>query len=712
KCHTLCADLEKIFEDVEKNLEIFGFKKGYDGNWYCQYNHIQLLHQWKCYQAWINQQPRYVFILLYKTKYGIPRRVCMLSNGKWKDYESAFDYEHRTIMLFDQKKLKIKSLQLGNPNKSSLEFNVSIQYYNDIDIHQTHTKWACFILNHTWHFRTIDWQDGDGLANFVSLLNCYTYISNTQEFNSFHVIWKDRSNYTHKEPLNPYSITFKQGIQHIKHNLQIRSHFISGKDELILFECKFDKWKPAISSKMNNSDVLLHDIYKHLPHYPIIQVHWEIFAIFMVSYKCTTDTKRSNLPKNKDLGIELILSNQKIKFNPLLYECDLHKMKIIKDTVDVKLTRNNELQKLFHEIIRNGYLCDLITSQYTNKIKKQLYNKFKKQINYNENNPNELILNDKILTILNELKILFHDDIHKHMGYPLQLWHICAILLYCSKSCNVQFSYDQIQFRHQKWPYLDSYLREAIDILHFHERREESEMEFYCGLKNVRLENIKEIKEGFFISHVSTSDDIQIAQMYRSDQGCILHFHSSMRRSPRISSCDVSWISIFKHEREILFARPTIASALDEKIHKEQYAWNAKIESEDEYTQTILLTWVLYDQYIQQIMAISAMWRWSHSIDLNLIYVALAYNCEGDINQTFELLFEFEQWKFQDKNKQKYKKKINKFVKKRCCNHNINLFCMYLSEKYKGRTAVGHAKTCTVYNGLPFVKKDQKKLIK
>ncbi|ETO02200.1 hypothetical protein RFI_35236, partial [Reticulomyxa filosa] len=128
----------------------------------------------------------------------------------------------------------------------------------------------------------------------------------------------------------------------------------------------------------------------------------------------------------------------------------------------------------------------------------------------------------------------------------------------------------------------------------------------------------------------------------------------------------------------------------DEKTHKEEYAWNAKVESEDEYTQMILLTWVSYDQYIQQTMQISAMWN--HQIDANLIFVALHYECGGDINKAIVSLFEFEQWKFRDNNEQNYNRRMNEFLERRCCNHNVNLFCVFLSEKYKNRTAFGHAK--------------------
>ncbi|ETO02119.1 hypothetical protein RFI_35317, partial [Reticulomyxa filosa] len=59
------------------------------------------------------------------------------------------------------------------------------------------------------------------------------------------------------------------------------------------------------------------------------------------------------------------------------------------------------LQKLLHELIKNGYLCDLIPKKILSTGEKVI----KKQINYNESNEeDELILNDKIFTILNELK--------------------------------------------------------------------------------------------------------------------------------------------------------------------------------------------------------------------------------------------------------------------------------------------------------------------
>ncbi|ETN98176.1 hypothetical protein RFI_39338 [Reticulomyxa filosa] len=105
-------------------------------------------------------------------------------------------------------------------------------------------------------------------------------------------------------------------------------------------------------------------------------------------------------------------------------------------------------------------------------------------------------------------------------------------------------------------------------------------------------------------------------------------------------------------------------------------------------------------------MQISAIWN--HSIDFNLIYVAIKYKSKGYINKAIELLLEFEQWKFQDNNEQNYKKRINEFLERRCCNHNVNLFCIFLSKKYKDRTAFEHAVVNIAVNGLPFVRKNRK----
>ncbi|ETN97901.1 hypothetical protein RFI_39625 [Reticulomyxa filosa] len=193
--------------------------------------------------------------------------------------------------------------------------------------------------------------------------------------------------------------------------------------------------------------------------------------------------------------------------------------------------------------------------------------------------------------------------------------------------------------------------------------------------------------------------------MYRGDQGCILHFHPSMRRTYNIFSCDVSWISPFKHEREILFARSFVSGCDKETACKEQFAWSAKIESEDEYTQMILLTWTRYDQYIQQTMQISE--RSNHTIDPNIIYIILL---EGGITLIDLYLPFFESWRKQSNNNKKYEEKKKEFMERRCCNCNINLFSIFTAEMAPQEyTSIELAAIYTIHNGLPFVEKENEK---
>ncbi|ETO11050.1 hypothetical protein RFI_26327 [Reticulomyxa filosa] len=508
----------------------------------------------------------------------------------------------------------------------------------------------------------------------------------------------------HKESLNPYSITLKQGLQRIKDKLQIAGNAMNGTEEIIVFDYSFDKFQPPIQANINVDDMLLHDIYKHLLNFPNVQVYWEIEGEFMVLDKHIIDVRESKIRHVVHLDDVLTPRIEKPKFNPFFYTCDLHKFKSIQNLES--LSDKNAMKNILQEVIKNGYLCNLIHKRQTNA-----HETIKQKLHFNENNVDELIINDKVLTMVSDVKQLYHSDIHKYMGYPLQLHHICALLLYTEKSCNVEFGYDQMQFRHHKWKYLDMYLCQAISILHRYERREKSKMELYCGLKGVRLEDIeKKIRVGIFVCPITASDSLQIAQMNRGNRGCILHFHPSMRRASNICSCDVSWISSCKYMCEIVFSRLLMPTSGNKETNNEQNAWNAKIENETGNTQMILLTWTMYDQFIQQTIQISA-W-WNHCIDFNVIYLLLKLT-QGDINEAISNLSLFEEWKLQNDNEQKYKDSTYEFMQRRCCNNHVNLLYTFLFDRglLKKRSSIEAAILSTINNGLPFVEEDQKKQI-
>ncbi|ETO08227.1 hypothetical protein RFI_29162, partial [Reticulomyxa filosa] len=243
-------------------------------------------------------------------------------------------------------------------------------------------------------------------------------------------------------------------------------------------------------------------------------------------------------------------------------------------------------------------------------------------------------------------------------------------------------------------------------ILSKYERKEEIEEEIYCGLKGVKFTNIqKEINPGYFVTFVRASNDFTIAQFCQGSNGCILKFHPSMRRAGGIKSCDVSWLLPSLPCREILFANTPFELFLEKEIISNFQEWSARIESEDKNSQVILLTWDVYDKYIQQALEISAMWN--NAIDLNLIYIGLFL--EKKITLSIKWLSEFEKWKVQNNNAEIYKLTMHKFYQRRCCNDSLNLFTLFLEDIFKCTTPslFDIVIRYTADIGLPFVEKDK-----
>ncbi|ETO31225.1 hypothetical protein RFI_05898 [Reticulomyxa filosa] len=100
---------------------------------------------------------------------------------------------------------------------------------------------------------------------------------------------------------------------------------------------------------------------------------------------------------------------------------------------------------------------------------------------------------------------------------------------------------------------------------------------------------------------------------------------------------------------------------------------------------------------------------WSHSIDLNIIYILLI-----EAQNSMEIHQFLDGFRLaKDSIKQRYNKIMKEFMEHRCCNHDINLFFIYLEQVLnflflkKQYDAVKLALSYVVYNGLPFVQKDK-----
>ncbi|ETO35404.1 hypothetical protein RFI_01657 [Reticulomyxa filosa] len=302
---------------------------------------------------------------------------------------------------------------------------------------------------------------------------------------------------------------------------------------------------------------------------------------------------------------------------------------------------------LLHDIYKHFPHYPIIQTKPSSSYKNLLHEikQIKKQLHFNKYNVEDLVLDENVLIIMRQVKELYHSDIHKHgISSSIARNLLCII--------------------HHEWQYLDMFLLTAIKKYSFHERKEESRTNLYCRLKEVRLQNIKkDIKEGYFISHFFASDDLQTEQIYRTDH-----------------------------------------DTFEKKVAKGFNGWKAKVDSEDENTQMILLTWIMYGAFIQQSLQISAMWN--NSIDLNLIYIALE-GLHGDIEKAVGLLVKFEKWKTQDNGEAKYTQKMEEFQIRRCCNNHVNLLYMFLQEKeLLQKDCKDISALFTVSNGLPFVEKD------
>ena len=75
----------------------------------------------------------------------------------------------------------------------------------------------------------------------------------------------------------------------------------------------------------------------------------------------------------------------------------------------------------------------------------------------------------------------------------------------------------------------------------------------YSGLNGVKMDR-KTIEKGYFVTYVSTSWKKEVSKAFMGKKkGMIIEFDQEHKSGVRC--CDVSWISKFPDECEILFAR-------------------------------------------------------------------------------------------------------------------------------------------------------------
>eukprot|EP01083_Nonionella_stella_P096565 271503_1 len=149
-------------------------------------------------------------------------------------------------------------------------------------------------------------------------------------------------------------------------------------------------------------------------------------------------------------------------------------------------------------------------------------------------------------------------DRHKSMDCPLNRGEMLSFILYTGCDCNYDLCGSQRKGDYEKWTWFDHCLYNGITKL---SAKESGSFDVYTGLHGVKL-NRKSVDKAWFITYVSTSWRKDVALSFMASEGMIikidkdykndeLHYH----RTSGINCCDVSWISKFMDECEILFAR-------------------------------------------------------------------------------------------------------------------------------------------------------------
>ena len=107
---------------------------------------------------------------------------------------------------------------------------------------------------------------------------------------------------------------------------------------------------------------------------------------------------------------------------------------------------------------------------------------------------------------------------------------------------------------YRQWRIFDYCLYSAIKKLSL---KEYGEYPLYSGLSKVKL-NQKSVKRGYFPTYTSASWQKDVALAFMKNEGMLIVIDKNIRQSVNFLCCDVSWISKFPDECEILIARSTV----------------------------------------------------------------------------------------------------------------------------------------------------------
>ena len=144
--------------------------------------------------------------------------------------------------------------------------------------------------------------------------------------------------------------------------------------------------------------------------------------------------------------------------------------------------------------------------------------------------------------------------------------------------CNYNLCKSQRNGDFKKWKWFDFCLYWGISKL---SEQETGSFPVYSGICGVKLKE-KIVTGGHFVTYVSTSWNEDVARQFVGGDGMIIKVDRTYKDNWDVFCCDVSWISSFANECEILFARSMKHFMVSNKFRLE-------ILNETSGVQTVLL---------------------------------------------------------------------------------------------------------------------------
>ena len=222
---------------------------------------------------------------------------------------------------------------------------------------------------------------------------------------------------------------------------------------------------------------------------------------------------------------------------------------------------------VIQEVISNGYEQELLKRSIDGNRNISGAQYVTILVNRYENNQHKFSENfDSIRNKLKEYYGIFdilHEKMnhqrHKEMDCPLTYFEMLCLILYCNGMCNHSLCQSQRDGSVlKKWPLFDVGVHTAIGSLSDYEIHDEN---IYTGIAGVFLDINKLYTDGDksvvlqFKSNVSFTRDLNVARQFRGSDGLILGVNLHRLWTEFVtppSACDISWISSFETEQEIL----------------------------------------------------------------------------------------------------------------------------------------------------------------